>query len=545
MFNLIFFFAAAIFLSAYFIYGKYLGNKFNINNKNITPAKKINDGVDYVPTKVPVLMGHHFSSIAGAGPIIGPIVAAQAFGWLAVVIWIIVGAVFIGGVHDYSALVVSIRNNARSIADIAKNQLNKTTHKLFLAFVWLTLVYVITVFADLTSSTFAKDGKVATASIYYIVLALLFGFLVYRVKLPLLLTSFIFVPLVFSGIWLGDKLPLSLSNIEIIIGISQGNQWDIALLIYCLIASILPVWFLLQPRDYLSSFLLYACLFAGFTGMFFTDFDLTVLPAIKVFDSKLGFIFPALFITVACGAVSGFHSLVASGTTSKQLQKETDAKAVGYGSMLIEGLLAMIALSTLLVVLKPGITQNLSPLQVFSLGIGKFISIFGISESFGAGFGILALSTFLLTTLDTCTRLGRFVFAELTGLKGPQGRVISTIATLALPALFILITMKDGNGNPLPAWKLIWPIFGATNQLLGGLALLVITVWLKINKRPVLFVVLPMIFVIFITIIALYQLILTHESILIKSIASFLLLLAVAVAYASFSEIRALEKNKG
>ena len=543
------------FAVAYRTYARYLGRLFELSPDRDTPAHVQQDGRDFYPARTPVLVGHHFSSIAGAGPIVGPVFATLVFGWLPSVIWIVLGSIFIGGVHDLGSLAVSIRHRAQSIAQVAAEYMNPLAVKLLLIFVWLTLVYVLVVFLDLTATTFAprvpeglspadataltrRGGGVASSSLMFIGLALLFGGAVYRLKLSLARASAIFVPLVFLGIYAGQLLPILPAWLPAIEG-SPTKTWSLVLLAYCLVASVTPVWILLQPRDYLSSFLLYACLVGGLVGVLLSPLvggELTLqFPAFLGFRSeRLGFLFPALFITIACGACSGFHSIVASGTTAKQLDREPDARLVGYGSMLLEGVLALISVSTVAILAQGSPETRLAPPALFASGLGRFLGLLGIPPQLGESFGLLALSTFLLTTLDTCTRLGRYVLEELLGMRRGRGTVwISSLATLALPLLFNLMTFHDVEGQVIPVWKLIWPVFGSTNQLLGGLALMVITLWLKRTGRPSWVTLWPMIFMVTATTVALAQLALHHGLSLVGGIAAALLLLALVLLFAA------------
>lgn len=530
----LFLMAIIFFLLAFRIYGRILDKKFDVNNKNITPSHSDYDGVDRVPTKTPVLLGHHFSSIAGAGPIVGPIIAGIAFGWLPALIWIIIGSIFVGGVHDYSSLMASIRHKARSIAEIAHIYMSPVSYKLFLVFIWLALVYILIVFVDLTSAGFTTSPQVASSSIFFIFLALIFGLVVNRFKIPLGIASLIFVPLVFFGIYLGYLWPAG--NIPAIDG-SVAKTWNIVILAYCFLASISPVWLLLQPRDFLSSFLLYGSLIGAFTGILIGGFALEY-PAFTTWaDIDRGTLFPILFITIACGACSGFHSLVASGTTSKQLNKETDARPIGYGAMLIEGIVAMISLFTVVMVAKGNNILTSNPLEIYGNGMGNFLKTIGLPHEIGMSFGILAVSTFLLTTLDTSTRLGRYIFEEFFNWKGKYVRYLSTLATLALPFVFTFMTLYDASGNQIPAWSAIWPVFGATNQLLAGLALLVVTVWLKKIGKKLNFVAIPMVFMLIMTLWALFQLILQSGFDVIGIIAIVLLILAIILVIEAFKSV--------
>lgn len=515
----------------YVVYGRFLTRRLGVDPARPTPAHANPDRRDYVPARAPVLFGHHFSSIAGAGPIVGPVIAAAAFGWLPAVLWIVLGAVFVGGVQDFSALMASIRHRARSVADIARQHISPLAHRLFLLFVWFALVYVIVVFVDLTSSTFVSDPGVASSSLMYVGLAVIFGLLVYRRSAPLGVATLVFVPLVFLGIWLGQQWPVPLPLADPKLG------WDVALLLYCLVASVLPVWALLQPRDYLSSFLLFGALAGAVVGLALGGGRIPAgvdpLPALATFsDASLGLLFPAMFITIACGACSGFHAIVASGTTAKQLSSETHARPVAYGGMLLEGVLALVAVGTV-VLIGAQAARGQAPTFVFAQGMGHLLGALGIPASLGTHFGALAISTFLLTTLDTCTRLARYVLEELFSLQRSllSTTVLATLASLALPAVLTQMTLHLPDGTPAPAWRVIWPIFGATNQLLGALAMLVVTVWLRNEGRRHAFVAFPMLFMFGVTMVALGQLVLRYGVFtLIGGIAAGLFVLAVILA---------------
>ena len=524
MLTAIFLLAVVLFTIAYIKYGGFLKKHFQLDNKNHPPSHHMYDGVDYVPAPAPVLFGHHFSSIAGAGPVLGPIIAGIAFGWGPVWLWVVIGSVFIGGIHDFSSLVISIRNRGRSIAEIANTYMSKRAYHLMLAFIWLSLVYVLTVFLDLTANTFKLDGGIGTSSILFILLAVGFGISLYRLKIPLKWATLVFVPLLFFFVWLGQKIPLN--NIPEILG-DKAKTWDIILIIYCFIASVTPVWILLQPRDYLSSFMLYASVIGGFFGILLGGLPLNYPVFVSWNTQDLGPMFPILFVTVACGAISGFHAIVASGTSSKQLKKETDALPIGYGAMLVEGLVAIIALCTVMIIGRNDPLAAKAPLAIYGAGMAKFLSVFGIPEKFGFAFGLLALSTFILTTLDTATRLARYIFQEFFNIEGKRTRYLATAATLFLPAVFVLINIKDVNGNVIPAWKSIWPIFGATNQLLAGLVLMVVAVWLKKKGKHIWFVVIPMVFMLVMTLWALLLVIIKYKLSFIGFIGAVILFLAL------------------
>ncbi len=531
MLSIAFVLSVIVFFLGYRYYGSFLVRSFGLSPDRKTPAVEINDGMDFCPARAPVLFGHHFSSIAGAGPIVGPVLAGIAFGWLPALVWIVLGSIFIGGVHDMGSLAASIRHKARSVAEVARDNITPRAGKLFLVFIWLALVLVLAAFIDLTASTFVTNGGVASSASFYIVLALLFGLALYKLKMPLRFGTLLFVPLVFIIIWVGRLMPVALGR----------ETFVLVLAVYCFAASITPVWLLLQPRDYLSSFLLYACLLCGGAGIILSGASLEYPAFLSFHNESLGLLFPALFITIACGACSGFHSIVASGTTARQLSRETDARPIGYGAMLVEGVLALIALAAVMSCAAGSDALKSHPTQVFAAGLGSFLSKIGIPEGAGADFGLLAISTFLLTTLDTATRLARYVFEEFLGRRGWGVKIAATALTLGLPLFIISVEVESGasgeiGGRIVPAYKMIWPVFGATNQLLGGLALLTIAVWLKRTGRRALFALIPMVFMIGVTLWGLVQIVcrslaggLSETAHLVKFTASALLILLALV----------------
>lgn len=467
---------------AYRIYGGFLSRHCRLDDERETPASSQEDGVDYVPTRASVLFGHHFSSIAGAGPIVGPILAATYFGWGPTWAWILVGAVLVGGVHDFGSTLMSVRNGGRSIADTMRNLVGEGAGRLFLVFVVLALVYVIIVFLDLTSGAFAKKPEVATASGWFILTALAFGWVLLRRAVPLSKAVWIFIPLTFAGLAVGHYFPAPGWDKDV---------WTCLILGYCFVAAVLPVGILLQPRDFLSAGFLYAILGLGLLGAFFANQPIRMDAFYGWESEKLGMLMPFLFITVACGACSGFHSIVSSGTTSKQIRRESDVRRVSYGGMLVEGVLAVFAMGCV-AVLTVGEREALgSPVGLFSAGAAKFFASLGIPASLGGEFAMLAISTFLLTTLDTCTRLTRFLIEELFDWRNEGSRYLGTLAALALPAVLVFQTFPGPDGSPVPAWRAIWPLFGATNQLLAALALLTFVVFLKASKVSYGFALLP------------------------------------------------------
>jgi carbon starvation protein len=498
--------SAALFLAAYAVYGKLLAQWFALDPKRPTPASTLNDGVDFVPAQAPFLLGQHFSAIAAAGPIVGPILAALWFGWLPALLWIVFGAIFFGAVHDFSALVSSVRHRAESIVEMVHTYLGPRAHGLFMAFVWLSLVYVIIAFTDLTSSSFiepAYGGGVAASSTLYLGAAVLMGVCLYRLRMPLWLATAIFLPLVGVIVWSGRFVPIAVPASW---PVRPQLVWNGVILAYCFIASIIPVWLLLQPRGYLGGFFIYDTLAAGVAGLLLGG-DRIQYPAFLGWTSQKGFpLFPLLFVTVACGACSGFHGIVSSGTTSKQIAKEPDCRVVGYGGMLLEGLVAVIALATVMLLMPGDPSTQQSPDRIYANGISHFVERLGINREFARAFALLAFATFIYDTLDVATRLGRYVFQELTGWKGRWGGAAATLSTLTLPAVSVSWTLRDQAGNVVPAWKVFWTLFGTSNQLLAALTLVTITVWLKRTSRPWMISAIPAAFMLTMT---LWSLILT------------------------------------
>ena len=524
-----------LFWIGYKFYGRFLETQYKIKEEEDVPSKTNFDGVDFVPTNKFILLGHHFSSIAGAGPIVGPIIAGIAYGWLPSILWIVLGTIFIGGLHDFSALVASVRHKGKSIGEIAKNYMGKRVYKIFLLFIWFALVYIITVFADLAATTFAKEPPVAQVNIGYILIALILGFTLYKLKLKLPIAT------LFALIIIGLIIFFSLEKNIIVF---SRETWVWILLIYCFFASILPVWVLLQPRDYLSSYLLYLILIIGILGTLFSNYSISY-PAFVSFNPQIGPLFPFVFINIACGAISGFHALVSSGTTSKQLDNIKNAKFVGYGAMLLESILAIISLSTVMILSKDLAKSSKLPTEIFSLGVSKFVSIIGLNPHLGLILGYLAISAFILTTLDTSTRISRYVLQELLGITAStlKVRLGATLISLILPIILLHIKFYAPDGTPIPAWKKIWPIFGSTNQLLAALVLLTIYVWAKnINPGKLLFILIPTIFMVIITLSALGYI--TFSNLRFNIITLIALILLVLAFYMIIEGIRVLKNRK-
>lgn len=497
----------ALFLTAYFTYGRFLGKRFQLNDHTETPACKINDGLDFVPAPKSFLLAQHFSAIAAAGPIVGPILAGIWFGWLPALLWIVIGAIFFGAVHDFSALAGSVKHKAVSIVEMVQQHIGRKGYLFFLAFVWLSLIYVITAFTDLTSNSFVEPeigGGVATSSVAYLLISVLMGFALYRWKLPLGLVTAIGLPLVVFSIWFGQAIPIKIPSFS---NFSSQQIWNMILLGYCLIASVIPVWALLQPRGYLGGFFLYATLAAGIVGLFLGG-ETIQYPAFIGFTSEKGLpLFPILFVTVACGACSGFHGIVGSGTTSKQIAKESDCKMVGYGAMLLEALVALIALSTVMILAKGDALLNSSPDRIYAEGLSRFVQSIGIPRDFARAFTLLAFTTFIYDTLDVATRLARSIFQELTGWKDSKGRVMATVLSLVLPVICVSVKVLDPQGNLIPVWKVFWTIFGTSNQLLAALTLMILSVWLAKSGKPWWMSGIPMIFMFCVTVCSLFLMI--------------------------------------
>lgn len=505
--------AIVLLIIGYVTYGAWLAKQWGIDPKEKTPAVRMEDGVDYVAAKPAVLMGHHFSSIAGAGPINGPIQAA-VFGWVPVFLWCVLGGIFFGGLHDFGSLFASIRHDGKSIGEVIRDSMGPKAHKLFLIFALLVLILVVASFVNVVAGTFASDnaglttgtvtGNETTAmvSMLFIVLAVLYGILTNRAGLKTLPATILGIALICGMLVLGLN-----------VGLAAGRTfWIVFIGLYITVASLVPVWILLQPRDYLSSFLLYGMMLVALVGIVFSAFTGNTafeIPAFAGWRVSLGTLFPTLFITVACGACSGFHSLVASGTTSKQLASEADAKPIGYGSMLVESALGVISLIAVGMVFTKYTAGDFgSPAVAFAAGIASMFSTDG-SAVYGTVYALLtlAVSVFALTSLDTATRLSRFMFSELFLKEGEESYKDATgirrvlchplVGTLAMVVI----------GCVLGGLKLsqIWGLFGAANQLLAGIALMAVCTWLgNVGKNNKMFY-FPMAFMLLATLTSLFM----------------------------------------
>ena len=513
----------AILVVAYLTYGKWLAKQWGIDPSRETPSHTEEDGVDYVPAKAPVLMGHHFSSIAGAGPINGPIQAA-VFGWVPVLLWVLIGGIFFGAVHDFGALFASIRHKGQSIGEVIADTMGSKAKKLFIIFSYLTLILVVAAFGSIVANTFmatytesgavdyaasAANATTAMISILFILIAIAFGFLVYRRNAGLGVSTIVGVVAIIICMVVGMNWhPIYLSN----------TAWMVIVGIYILAASVAPVWILLQPRDYLSSFLLYFMMIVAVVGIIgcgltggahmdipaFTGFKDTVAPT----GTSLGYMFPALFVTIACGAISGFHSLVGSGTTAKQLNSEKDAQPIAYGGMLIECALAIISLCAVgYIWANYASGETVTPTVVFATGISKMLgSIPGLAgtEKIAYTLLVLTVSVFCLTSLDTATRLARYMFQEFWLEPGETYKDVTGYKkVLTNPFVATLITVVLGIGLGITGYANIWPLFGAANQLLAALGLLAVATWLgKAGRNNKMFYI-PMAFMLIVTITSL------------------------------------------
>ena len=505
----------AVLLCGYIFYGRWLCKQWGVGESTEpTPAHTLRDDIDYVPAPAPVLMGHHFSSIAGAGPITGPITAATTgFGWLACVLWILIGGIFFGGPHDFGALFASVRHKGKSIGEIISANMSLRAKRLFVVFAYLTLVLVVAAFSAIVAGTFGvtrdetgaltaagvANAQVAMVSLLFILMAIVFGFAVYRKGVKMSIASVIGVIGIIACLFIGlNFYPIQLST----------NAWMWIVGLYIMVASVAPVWILLQPRDYLSSFLLYAMLALAAQAVFMGNPSMETLPVLNKAGNTTP-VFPVLFTTIACGAISGCHSLGGSGTTSKQLDKETHAKPIAYGGMLIECALAIMTL--------------IAVAHAFSFN-GTDLAFKGATQIFGGGIAsmidpsrgtvysvlytllVLTYSTFCMTSLDTATRMGRFMFQEL-WLDGTKGETPDNVTgykkVLSNPYVATLVTVILGVGLGMNGYAKIWALFGSANQLLAALALLAIAAWLaNIGKKSFMCWV-PMFFMLAVTIFSL------------------------------------------
>lgn len=502
--------AAVVLVAAYLLYGRWLAKKWGIDPKAQTPAVKYNDGKDYVPTNGWTVFSHQFSSIAGAGPVTGAIQAA-AFGWLPVLLWVLLGGVFFGAVTDFGALYASVKNDGKSMGVLIEKYIGKTGRKLFLLFCWLFTLLVIAAFADMVAGTFnaytVKDGVsvladaantngcAGTISIMFMVFAVIFGLIQKKFNLSGWKEAVVGLLCVVASFAIGMHFPLILSK----------DAWSYITFVYIFFAAVLPMWLLKQPRDYMTTFMFIGMIAGAVIGLLVAHPTMN-LPVFTGFtNEKLGTLFPILFVTVACGAVSGFHSLVSSGTSSKTIENEKDMTKVGYGAMVLESLLAVLALCVAgAAASQDGTPASGTPFQIFSRGVAGFFEMFGIPVHFATVFMTMCVSALALTSLDAVARIGRMSFQELFAVDDmknakPWRKVLcnpyfSTIITL----LFGFVLTKIGYAN-------IWPLFGSANQLLSALVLITLCVFMKVTGRSNKMLFPPMIIVLCVTFTALVQ----------------------------------------
>jgi len=524
-------------LLGYIFYSRKVKQWIGLDDNEIPPSVEMNDGIDYVPAKHwTILFGHHFASIAGAAPVLGPVIACLYWGWLPAVIWIVVGGVLFGAVHDFTALVLSIRHKGKSITTVTESIMGKTSKILFSIFAFLSLILIVAVFAAVAGKTLTTTPEVVIPTFGLILVAVFVGVLMYRMRVNILVCSIMGVILLFGLIIAGYYFPIELpvKNAE--------KWWTVILLIYGMIASVTPVTMLLQPRDHLAGSMLYLGMFFGLLGIIFTRPDMKAPMAISFSTSK-GWMWPMLFVTIACGAISGFHSLVSSGTTSKQLPRTRDARVIGYGAMIMESALAVMAV----IAVSAGLYWKHAPagmedlvyqtlfkeggwIKVFGAGYGQLTKVF--FGSFGALIGITMLKTFIMTTLDTATRITRYLCNELLGetfgIPFMKNKYVAVLLVGVLSGALAL-------GN----WQAIWPVFGAANQLIASVVLIVASVYLLLRKRRFLFTAIPAVIMLATTLGALvyntYGFVSAEKpNIMLAAINVILIILAIFLTYTAF-----------
>lgn len=534
-------------LLGYIFYSRKVKQWVGLDDNEIPPSVELQDGVDYVPAKHwTILFGHHFASIAGAAPIIGPVIACLYWGWLPAVIWVVVGGIFFGAVHDYTSLVMSLKNKGKSVTAVTEKVLGRTSRVLFSIFACLAMILVVAVFAAIAGKTLETTPAVVIPTFGLVIVALIVGILIYRLRLPIFLCSVTGLLLLFGLIVAGYYFPITL-------GVKNAaTWWTVILLIYAMIASVTPVTMLLQPRDYLAGAVLYLGTLFGFLGLILTR-PVINAPYVISFTTTKGWMWPMLLVTIACGAISGFHSLVASGTTSKQLPHMRDARIIGYGGMIAESILAILAV----IAVTAGLYWKTAPdgtkglvyqelfneggwIKAFGVGYGQLTKV--IFGSLGTLVGITMLKTFIMTTLDTATRITRYLcnelFGETFGLPYMKNKYVATI-------LVGIIAGSLALGN----WQAIWPVFGAANQLIASLVLIVASVYLLTRNRRFVFTAIPAVIMLVTTIGALiYQTycFTTAEqpNILLAVIAVILIILAIFLAYTALAIVVKTKKAK-
>ncbi len=512
-----------LFIMAYRIYGRWLSRQWGVNNSIPTPAHTRKDGIDFVPAPLPVLFGHHFASIAGAAPIIGPI-AASIFGWLPVLLWIVFAAIFIGMVHDFGALFASIRHQGQDLSKVIKENIGSASFKIFSLYIWLTSLLVIAAFVNVVSETFVKSPAAASCSSMFVFVAILLGFMLNKMKMPLIPATAISLIFMLISIWLGSLFPIALSM----------NLWLVIVLVYIVISSVTPIWLLLQPRDYLNSFFLLALIILSVGGVLLVNPEIKmpaftgfVVEATETLPAR--YLFPFLFVTVACGAISGYHSMFASATTSKQLNRESDALPVAAGGMLVEAVLAIIALLVAAGFSSQEYASLSNPITIFSTGLSNMLTVFHLPQESLKSFIILTVSSFALTSLDSVARVARFILQniceDITFMHNSGANKLLENKYFAS-----ILTVTCGGALGLCDWKLIWPIFGCANQLIALFTFVVMLTWLKRHKRRYGMIIIPMIIMFCITTAGLFRLTWTSylsESYLLTALAIGLIIITI------------------
>ena len=523
-----------LFYLGYKFYSKFISNKiYNLDNSIQTPAHEFNDGVDYIPASKHILFGHHFTSIAGAAPIIGPCIAVY-WGWLPAILWVVFGTIFMGATHDFGALVISLKEKGQSVADISSNVINRRIRIMFLCFIMLLTWLVLAVFANAIAGLFTMHPKAVLPVNIEIIVAIIIGYFIYKKKFNSLVPSIIALGILYLFVWIGSTNPINLSDF----GINENsvkNTWIILLFIYSAVASLLPVWILLQPRDYINSHQLIVGLSLIFLSIFIIQPDI-IAPAVTNTDKGPPMI-PFLFVTIACGAISGFHGLVSSGTTSKQVNKMKDARLIGYGATLGEGSLALAAtiaaIAGISLVSQAGTEfclpwlknscnlKSLHPVNYFVISSSALIQQLGLSESLSTTLIVVLVVSFAATTLDSATRIQRYIICEFGNavkFKLFQNKYIATLISI-IPAY--LIATNDALRNEL------WQTFGASNQMLAALTLMILSIYFWKKGKNVIPLLIPMIIIMMITISALIIKFNQSTTILLKSINGILIVLII------------------
>jgi carbon starvation protein len=536
---------ALISLSAgYFVYGAFIEKQvWKVDFGKKTPAVLKEDGLDYIPAKHwTVLFGHHFASIAGAGPIIGPVIACALFGWGPALLWIVIGSIFIGGVHDFSSLILSLRHHGATVGHVAESVISRRSRTVFSVFLWIALILVIAVFAAVTSKTLVEEPRIVIPTFGLIGVAIFAGLMLYTWKISQWIATAISLALIVILIGLGLAYPVAIPSSQAL------NIWILILLIYSFIASVTPVNLLLQPRDYLSSFILIFGVALGYLGIFITLPRMNA-PMFISHQSGEGPLWPMMFVLIACGAVSGFHSLISSGTTSKQLPHKTAARPVAFGAMIVEGAVALLAVICVCAGLQwiggtpglvyPELVKEKGWIYAFGKGFGEIVAPI-VGSTTGALLAMFTLNSFVLTTLDSATRITRYVTEELFGealkLKAFKNMYVAT-GLVTLLALWLA----------LGPWAAIWPVFGASNQLIAALVLLLASVYLFQKKQPALYVFIPALFMTITSIGALiYEMFIFFQSnqYLLFCVAAVLVVLAADMLAEAFKAINHPRKSE-